>query len=188
MYKKVKKGKNDIFNEWKKRGVLSIKLDFIKKASRSFYTQKKMCERLGISEATFIKLKKNHPEVNDAINKGEEALLQDLYNATLLKAKGQTKVLHHRSAEKDPRGGQRQKLMEEEKYFPPDLEAIKYILLIKFGRDYNPKKDYIDIMEKKNEDNIWFDDYDDMEELDKLNRIKKKKLIQKMKEELEDDE
>ena len=184
----MKKGKNDIYSDWKKRGILSVKLDFIKKASRSFYTQKKMCAYLGISEATFIKLKKNHPEVNDAINKGEEALLQDLYDATLLKAKGQTKVLHHRSAEKDPRGGQRQKLMEEEKYFPPDLEAIKYILMVKFGREYNPKKDLINIAEKKVEDNVWFDQSDDIDELDRLNELKKKRILRKMREELENEE
>lgn len=184
----MKKGKNDIFDEWKKRGILSIKLDFIKKASRSFYTQKKMCAYLGISEATFIKLKKNHPEVANAMNEGEEALLKDLYDATLIKAKGQTKVLHHRSAEKGPHGGQKQKILEEEKYYPPDLEAIKYVLMIKFGREYNPRKDFLNIMEKKNEDNVWFDESDDIKELERLNSIKKKKMLKRMKEELEGDE
>ena len=73
----MKRKKDDIFETWKKNNILSAKLDFIKKASRSFYTQKRMCERLGISEATFIKLKKNHPEIQEAINEGEEALLHD---------------------------------------------------------------------------------------------------------------
>lgn len=72
--------------------------------------------------------------------------------------------------------------MEEEKYFPPDLEAIKYILMVKFGREYNPKKDLINIAEKKVEDNVWFDQSDD------INELKKKRILKKMREELENEE
>lgn len=184
----MKRKKDDIFETWKKNNIISVKLDFIKKASQSFFTQKRMCERLGISEATFIKLKKNHPEIQEAINEGEEALLHDLFNATLLKAKGQTVVLHHRSAEKGPMGGQKQKLMEEEKYYPPDLESIKYILMTKFGREYNPRKDVIDIMEKKSEPEVWADEPDDIMEIREINHLKTKKKIKAMRAALEVDD
>ena len=60
--------------------------------------------------------------------------------------------------------------------------------MIKFGREYNPRKDFLNIMEKKNEDDIWFDESDDIKELERINSLKKKKMLKRMKEELENEE
>ena len=59
--------------------------------------------------------------------------------------------------EKNPIGGTKTKIHEEQKYYPPDFEAIKYILIMKFGKEYDPKKFMLEMMEKKNEPEVWED-------------------------------
>ena len=54
--------KEDTYQMWEKTGVLKSKLDYIKAASATFYTQKEMCRDLGITEQTFTQLKNKHPE------------------------------------------------------------------------------------------------------------------------------
>ena len=56
---------------------------------------------------------------------------------------------------KNPIGGTETKVTEDEKYYPPDFEVIKYILIMKFGKDFDPKKFMIEMMEKKNEPEEW---------------------------------
>lgn len=51
--------KLDTYQTWEKTGVLKSKLDYIKAASATFYTQKEMCRDLGITEQTFTQLKIN---------------------------------------------------------------------------------------------------------------------------------
>ena len=56
-------------------------------------------------------------------------------------------------------GKSKQKIVKNKKYYPPDLHSAKYLLIIKFGRDFNEKKDELDIMEKRLEskDEEWQD-------------------------------
>jgi len=56
---------------------------------------------------------------------------------------------------KNPIGGTETKVTEDEKYYPPDFEVIKYILIMKFGKDFDPKKFMIEMIEKKNEPEMW---------------------------------
>ena len=58
--------KLDTYQMWEKTGVLKSKLDYIKAASATFYTQKEMCRDLGITEQTFTQLKNKHPEIQQA--------------------------------------------------------------------------------------------------------------------------
>ena len=147
--------KLDTYQMWEKTGVLKSKLDYIKAASATFYTQKEMCHDLGISEQTFIALKEKHPEIQKAISDGEALLLKDLFSALKTRAMGHKEVITSKSMRKNPIGGTEQKVTEEEKYFPPDFEVIKYILIMKFGKDFDPKKFMLEMMEKKNEPETW---------------------------------
>ena len=80
--------KLDTYQMWEKTGVLKSKLDYIKAASATFYTQKEMCRDLGITEQTFTQLKNKHPEIQQAISEGEALLLNDLFSALKRKAVG----------------------------------------------------------------------------------------------------
>ena len=147
--------KEDTYQTWERTGVLKSKLDYIKSASASFYTQKDMCRDLNISEKTFTILKNKHPEIQQAMDEGSNLLLKDMFNALMLRAKGHKEKVTIKSMEKNPLGGTKTKAVEEEKYYPPDFEAIKYILIMKFGKDFDPKKFMYEYMDKKNEPEEW---------------------------------
>ena len=149
------KRKEDTYQMWERTGVLKSKLDYIKAASATFYTQKDMCRDLDISEKTFISLKNKHPEIQQAISDGEAILLKDLFSALKLKAMGHKEKTTSKTMRKNPIGGTETKVTEDEKYYPPDFEVIKYILIMKFGKDFDPKKFMIEMIEKKNEPEIW---------------------------------
>lgn len=149
--------KKDTYDMWVESKVVKSKLDYIKAAAATFYTQKQMCEDLGLTEQTFVNLKKKHPEIQKAINDGEALLLNDLFSSLKRKATGFKESVTTRSMEKNPIGGTKTKIHEEEKYFPPDFEAIKYILIMKFGKQFDPKKFMLEMMEKKNEPEVWED-------------------------------
>ena len=147
--------KEDTYQMWERTGVLKSKLDYIKAASASFYTQKEMCLDLGITEKTFIALKRKYPSVQQAIELGEASLLNDLFSALKLKAMGHKEKTTSKSMRKNPIGGTETKVTEEEKYYPPDFEVIKYILIMKFGKDFDPKKFMYEYMDKKNAPEEW---------------------------------
>ena len=147
--------KEDTYQMWERTGVLKSKLDYIKSASASFYTQKDMCRDLNISEKTFTILKNKHPEIQQAMDEGSNLLLKEMFNALMLRAKGHKEKVTTKSMEKNPLGGTKTKAVEEEKYYPPDFEAIKYILIMKFGKDFDPKKFMYEYMDKKNEPEEW---------------------------------
>ena len=141
--------KEDTYQMWERTGVLKSKLDYIKSASASFYTQKDMCRDLNISEKTFTILKNKHPEIQQAMDEGSNLLLKEMFNALMLRAKGHKEKVTTKSMEKNPLGATKTKAVEEEKYYPPDYEAIKYILIMKFGKDFDPKKFMYEYMDKK---------------------------------------
>ena len=117
--------KEDTYQMWERTGVLKSKLDYIKAASATFYTQKDMCRDLGITEQTFIALKDKHPEIQQAISDGEALLLQDLFSALKTKAMGHKEKTTSKTMRKNPIGGTETKVTEDEKYYPPDFEVIK---------------------------------------------------------------
>ena len=86
---------------------------------------------------------------------GEASLLNDLFSALKLKAIGHKEKTTSKSMRKNPIGGTETKVTEEEKYYPPDFEVIKYILIMKFGKDFDPKKFMYEYMDKKNAPEEW---------------------------------
>lgn len=56
---------------------------------------------------------------------------------------------------RDGGGRDYQSVQEVEKEYPPDVDAIKYLLTIKFGREFHPKKEELDLAEKKVEPPVW---------------------------------
>lgn len=151
----------DTFIKWKREGLLNSKIAYLRGASSNFYSQKKMAHDLGISEATFISLKNNHKEIRDALAYGDELLKADVMSALKKKAVGFVSTTKVRSMKKDGGGRNYQAIQEVEKEFPPDVEAIKYLLTVKFGREFHPKKEELEIMENKGQPELWMDINDD---------------------------
>lgn len=151
----------DTFIKWKREGLLNSKIAYLRGASSNFYSQKKMAHDLGISEATFISLKNNHKEIRGALAYGDELLKANVMSALKKKAVGFVSTTKVRSMKKDGGGRNYQDIQEVEKEFPPDVEAIKYLLTVKFGREFHPKKEELEIMENKGQPELWMDVNDD---------------------------
>ncbi len=81
-------------------------------------------------------------------------------------------------------GKRKQRIVKTKKEIPPDTQAAIYLLQTKFGRKYNPRKDQLDILERKAEKEVWVDvdddEYNEAVEIirqDKLNRTKQRAAL-----------
>ncbi len=148
----------DTFQRWEKQGLLKEKLKLARQLSAKNVTQQKIATELGISLKTLQKLKNRHVDFARAFKKGQSQMKEDLIGVIYKKAMGFEHEEVQTLVEKVG-GRNKQKITKNKKYYPPDLNSAKYLLIIKFGRDFNEKKDEIDIMEKRLEskDEEWSD-------------------------------
>ena len=73
--------KMDIFEKWRESGQLPQILDFIRDCSRKLVSQREISQYLNINEATFSRLKKAHPEIEEVQMKAKFDLKKDLVGA-----------------------------------------------------------------------------------------------------------
>ncbi len=146
----------DSFERWEQQGLLKDKLELIAKLVSKGYTNENIAKSLGISGKTLQKLKNKHVEFASAFNKGESELKETLLNSIYKKAIGyeyeETQQVYEENS-----GKPKKKVIKVKKYAQPCLTSARYLLIIKFGRDFNEKKDEISIMEKRvlNNNEIW---------------------------------
>lgn len=106
-----------------------------------------------------IKLKKAHPRLNQAFINGDDELKDRLMDAVFQKAVGfdyeETQTIIE-----ETKIGTKKKIVKTKKRALPDFNALKYLLIIKFGRGYNEKKEELDIMyERLNRgEEVWLND------------------------------
>ncbi|MDD2575200.1 MAG: hypothetical protein PHD47_01885 [Acholeplasmataceae bacterium] len=146
----------DTFEKWEKQGLLKEKLKLIEGLVAENVTHEKIALRLGISQKTLNKMKNKHIEFARAFSKGETILKDSLISAIYKKAMG----FHQEESQtliEDVGGKQKRKLVKTNKYYPPDLSSAKYLLIVKFGRSFNDKKDELYLMEKRinNKEDVW---------------------------------
>lgn len=138
----------DTFERWEKQGLLREKLKTIEELSAKNITQAKIARVIGISEKTLQKLKNRHVEFARAFSKGQSDMKDTLVSAIYQKAIGfeheDTQTLIENVGSK-----QKRKIVKNTKYYPPDLNSAKYLLITKFGRKYNDKKDELELMERR---------------------------------------
>lgn len=149
----------DIFETWKKNNVLEDKLNLITNLVGKRSTQLMISQQLGISSKTFITLRDKHKEIRDAIAKGEDMLLNNILDTIYKRAVGyetEDEVTTYEIVG----DRKKQRIVKTKKVYPPDIDACKYLLMIKFGRDYSPKKFELEILEKKTAESVefWPDD------------------------------
>ena len=78
----------DIYKTWVRTGKLEEVLNFITECAKKLVTQTEMCKTLKMDPRTFSTLKKNHPDVQEAIDKAKFELKKDLASAMYKKAMG----------------------------------------------------------------------------------------------------
>ena len=139
----------DTYQQWEKDGVLNKKLKEIEDLSSKRISQCDISKQLGVSEKTFISLKRKHSKIKDAIYKGKEKMKGKLTNAMFELAMGATSETRDSKIEKDSKGQKKEYIHVITKKEKPNFNAIRYLLIVNFGKDFNEKRREIDIMEKR---------------------------------------
>ena len=155
----------DSFERWENQGLLKSKLRTVEELIGKNVTQEKIAKVIGISEKTLQKLKNKHVEFARAFSKGELDLKDNLIGAIYKKAMG----FEHEDIQtqmEDHNGKPKKKIVKTMKYYPPDLNSAKYLLIIKFGRSFNEKKDELDLMERRIDEkqDEWTNEHGSLEE------------------------
>lgn len=155
----------DLYERWHESGQLEEKLQSVKELVSKRANQKQIAEYLGITEKTLIKLKKVHPDLNKAFFYGNEELKEKLVDAMYQKAIG-FEYEETQTVIEETKTGTKKRITKYKKRSLPDITAIKYLLIIKFGIDYNDRKDEIELMAKRIEkgEEIWTNEYQDDED------------------------
>ena len=138
----------DSFERWENQGTLKDKLRTIEDLVSKNVIQEKIATVLGISEKTLQKLKNKHVEFARAFAKGELDMKDNLIGAIYKKAMG----FEHEEIQtliEDQNGRSKKKIVKTKKYYPPDLNSAKYLLVVRFGRSFNDRKDELDLMERR---------------------------------------
>lgn len=118
--------------------------------SRKFVTQTELCNALRIDECTLQRLKKKHPEIQQAQDEGRYQLKKDLAGALYKKAMGYETVEETQDIEDGGKGErQKRKIHRVKKFVGPDYRSIVYLLTKTFGREFSEGYESIQVMEKK---------------------------------------
>ena len=154
----------DTYEQWDADGILEERLKSIQDLVAKRIIQKEIAEFLGMSEKTLIKLKKAHPRLNQAFINGDDELKYKLIDAVYQKAVGfdyeETQTIIEES-----KSGTKKRIVKTKKRSLPDFYALRYLLIIKFGREFNEKKDEIDLMYQRLEkdEEVWMNENSDEE-------------------------
>jgi hypothetical protein len=163
----------DTYEQWEEDGVVEEKLKLIQDLVSKRIIQKDIAESLGVSEKTLIKLKKVHPRLNQAFVNGDSELKDKLMDAMFQRAIG-FEYEETQTIIEENKNGTKKKIVKTKKRALPDYSAIKYLLIIKFGRDFNDKKEEIDLMFQRLEkgEEVWLNE-NCIQENTRPNRIRK---------------
>ena len=152
----------DTYERWKESGHLETKLKAISEMTSKRATQRQVAEYLGVTEKTIIKLRKVHPKLDKAFQYGDEELKQTLLDSMYQRAVG-FDYEETQTVIEETKTGTKKRITKYKKQSLPDITAIKYLLITKFGIEYNEKKAEIELMEKRLEkgEEVWTNEYSD---------------------------
>jgi hypothetical protein len=129
----------DKYTEWKRDGVLKRNLAFIAKSVSEGGSILSISQALKIGNNTLARMKEEYPDVLRAFDKGNDKLRETLYTALVKKAKGYTHTLTKRKYNVNEAGVPVLVSIEEnEIHYAPDMNAIEYLLVVRFGESKIP--------------------------------------------------
>ena len=153
--------------------------DICKLIESDDYTQKEICQQVGINQDTFTDWKHNHSDFSDAIKKADKKRLQffavEARKSMLKKIQGydyeETHATMIPSKEKDGKGVIKEQ-KKIKKHIPPDSTLLMYVLNNTDPENFRHKEH----MEHTGKDgNNLFQSMTDEELLTKINKISKSK-------------
>ena len=138
------KGQRDLYQVWKDNGEFDIIVAFIKDCYKKLVTQREMCEHLNISEVTFSRMKKKHPDIATLVEASRLDLKRDLVGALYKRAMGYSTVETQQIIEDTGKGNQqKRRVLKIEREVGPDYKSIVYLLTKHFGREYSERYEEI---------------------------------------------
>lgn len=145
--------RKDNYQEWKEKNELNSKLETIKKLAGSGVSINVIADKLGISRRTFISLKNKYKVIEEAYETGKETFKGNLIEAMVKRALG-FKITDEDQYIEETSRGTRKRIVKHIKEMPPDIAAMKYLLVTHFGRKFSEKKYELELMEKRIEKGI----------------------------------
>lgn len=145
--------RKDNYQEWKEKNELTNKLDLIKKLAASGVSENGIADKLGICRRTLISLKSKHKDMNGAYESGKELFKGSLMEAMIKRALG-FKITDEDQYIEETSRGTKKRIVKHIKEMPPDIVAIKYLLVTHFGREFSERKYELELMEKRIEKGI----------------------------------
>ena len=146
----------DTYEKWEQAGQLKEKFKAIKEMVAKRATQRQVAEYLGITEKTLISIRKKHSKLNDAFNYGNEELKVALMDAIYKKAVG-FEYEETQTIIEETKTGNKKRITRYKKQSLPDVAALKYLLIIHFGNEFNEKKAELELMARRLEkdEEVW---------------------------------
>mgnify|MGYP001322721174 CR=1 FL=1 len=154
----------DTYEQWEADGILEDKIKLVKELVSKRIIQKEIAKALNVSERLLIKMKKEHPRLKQAYIDGDGELKYKLLDSVYQKAIG-FEYEETQTVIEETKSGTKKKIVKNKKRSLPDFNALKYLLIIKFGREYNERKEEIDILYKRAENNeeVWMNETEESE-------------------------
>lgn len=143
----------DTYEKWVQQGIVKKKLKDIQDMVAKNITQKRIATYLGMTEKTLIKLKKKHKKLEEAFIFGNDKLIQDCFDSLYRKAMGFKEPVRtvHAEDNKSVKNNKKGKVTITEKYYPPCLPSLKYLMLLRGGKQYNERREELDLLKERNE-------------------------------------
>jgi hypothetical protein len=166
----------DTYQQWEADGVIDERIKSIQDMVARRIIQKDIAKAMNVSENTLIKLKRSHPRLNQAFINGDDELKYKLMDALFQRAVGM-EYEEVQTIIEETSSGTKKRLVKTKKKSLPDFNALKYLLIIKFGREFNERKEEIDIMLKRIEkgEETWINEHSDEDTLGVVNIRKQPK-------------
>ena len=141
---------NKVGRKPKYEKLVKPKLKEVNDAVKRGVTEEQIAKSLGISVASLNNYRNKYPEFAEALSKDKGAdVLQDLINAGIEAAKGQTKTNKQTIYERDENGQlQAVRIVENEVYIPPNA-SLNQFYVKNFGKDKGFTADPLDYELKK---------------------------------------
>ena len=141
----------DTFDKWVRDGVWPKVRDLIKKLKQNGFTNKYICERLGITEATFIGLYNNHAEIREVFYEFLESAVPEAMSELKKHAFGyyveeEDKEISSKNESKGQKGG------KHKRWIPGNYRALVHYMTIMFGPEYMENYYALEYMKKAKED------------------------------------
>lgn len=144
--------KGDAFEKWQKTGKWPKVREEISTLYKKGYTQRHISERLHLNEATFSRLKAEHPEIAEIFNEIMDEELPEAMAELKRQAFGywvteDTKEIATKGKSESGKKGRARKI-----WIPGNYKALDHYMTLRFGKEYMSSYTAMQVMKELKEE------------------------------------